>query len=167
VFWNDKYVTGKNLVLANGAHSVATLRSLLVTQHDSSLTHLSPFPGSFGQYEGCSWSTQYDTYLKKYPSFASKTPQRWNKLAPMIVVQGWSFQHLIDGVLPRLMQAWEGLQDDPNITVLVDYNLSKFPVVQKIWEHLLPADRLVVFDPFTIFQYEHTHNAHISARHSN
>jgi hypothetical protein len=69
---------------------------------------------------------------------------------------------LIDGVLPRLMQAWEGLQDDPNITVLVDYNLPKFPVVQKIWEYLLPADRLVVFNPETIFQYPHpsTHSRH-------
>lgn len=125
VFWTDKYVTGRNLVLANG---------------------------SFGQYHGCSWSTKYDTYLKEYPAFFGKTPHEWDKLAPMIVVQGWSFQHLIDGVLPRLMQAWEGLQDDPNITVLVDYNLPKFPVVQKIWEYLLPADRLVVFNPETIFQ---------------
>ncbi len=62
------------------------------------------------------------------------------------------------------MQAWEGLQDDPNITVLVDYNLPKFPVVQKIWEYLLPADRLVVFNPETIFQYPpltcHTHTHH-------
>lgn len=50
------------------------------------------------------------------------------------------------------MQAWEILQDDPNITVLVDYNLSRFPVVKKIWEHLLPVERLVVFQPDLIFQ---------------
>lgn len=68
-------------------------------------------------------------------------------------IQGWSFQHLVDGVLPRLMQGWEVLQEDPNITVLVDYNLARFPVVEKIWEHLLPKERLVIFEPTTIFKY--------------
>lgn len=70
----------------------------------------------------------------------------------LYMLQGWSFQHLIDGVLPRLMQGWEILQEDPNITILVDYNLPKFPVVKKIWEYLLPSERLVVFEPTTVFQ---------------
>jgi len=123
-FWTDRFVTGKNLILANG---------------------------SFGEYKGCSWGVAHDLYLQRYPSFEGKTARRWGKLALMIVTQGWSFQHLIDGVLPRLMQAWDGLKADTEISVLVDYN-DKFPIVPKIWEHLLGRERLVVFDRSVLFE---------------
>jgi len=150
-------VTGKNLILANGfslffvcerAECFLSFSSSFSSEGSLSCSSLQ---GSFGEYKGCSWGVAHDLYLQRYPSFEGKTARRWGKLALMIVTQGWSFQHLIDGVLPRLMQAWDGLKADTEISVLVDYN-DKFPIVPKIWEHLLGRERLVVFDRSVLFE---------------
>ncbi len=77
----------------------------------------------------------------------------------LIGAQSWSFQHLVDGILPKLVQLWDTLQEDKDIMMLVDYNIPRYPIVPKIWEHIVPKERLVPFKSGTVFHGASFHSS--------
>ena len=50
------------------------------------------------------------------------------KLLPLLVPDGWSFQHFIDGVLPKLVQAYDYLREDTEIKLLLFLWEPEYPI---------------------------------------
>ncbi|KAK8792788.1 hypothetical protein WA158_004952 [Blastocystis sp. Blastoise] len=88
----------------------------------------------------CGWSSPY------YPSnFKSSMTSRQleGKYVFLPIPDGWSIQHFVDGVLPKLVQM-ESLLNDPNVKFLVELQNNRFPIVEKLYNRLgISSDRLL------------------------
>ena len=73
----------------------------------------------------CGWKTDYALWDPADPRAKAKlraagSVQHHKKLCPLIVPQAWSFQHFLDGTLPKLAQVADYLLADPEVKVILE-----------------------------------------------
>jgi len=106
----------------------------------------------------CGWPTDYAKLRKAWSHSRSLSHQRRvdgdsdaryiEKAVYLIVPQSATLQHFVDGVIPKIAQVWPYVVNDPDISVIVDLEPQRWPVVVALWKRLVGASgrELVTFD---------------------
>lgn len=69
--------------------------------------------GTFSLPYECGWMSKYRPFLPKHGL------HEVNAIAPMVIPDGWSFQHFVDGTLPKIAQAYDVLRKH-DVPVLIE-----------------------------------------------
>lgn len=102
---------------------------------------------SFRSHE-CGWMASPD---KVQPLEHGQQPE-FDRLASLDVPEGCTFQHFMDGVLPKIVQAWPLLQD-PSVKIMTPA-CSNWPMVNSLYAHIgIDAARLVSVRPTSAREY--------------
>jgi hypothetical protein len=83
----------------------------------------------------CSPDGDYHSLFALLPVPVDSTIPAFKRLTYLKVAQAWSFQHFMDGALPRVSQGWDyiGLEDT---TVITNPITERFPIVRLLWQRM-------------------------------
>ena len=84
--------------------------------------------GAYDFSDDCGWKSDYLKH-KKYKTKASK---HYKALIPLVVHGSNSFQHFLDGVMPKLMQAYELIQSRPDAVIIMNTNDIVSQLIRKL-----------------------------------
>lgn len=84
--------------------------------------------GAYDFSDDCGWKSDYEKH-KKYKTKASK---HYKALIPLVVPGSNSFQHFLDGVMPKLMQAYELIQSRPDAVIIMNTNDIVRQLIRKL-----------------------------------
>lgn len=84
--------------------------------------------GAYDFSDDCGWKSDYLKH-KKYKTKASK---HYKALIPLVVHGSNSFQHFLDGVMPKLMQAYELIQSRPDAIIIMNTNDIVRQLIRKL-----------------------------------
>eukprot|EP00550_Attheya_septentrionalis_P012343 CAMPEP_0198302084 /NCGR_PEP_ID=MMETSP1449-20131203/53892_1 /TAXON_ID=420275 /ORGANISM="Attheya septentrionalis, Strain CCMP2084" /LENGTH=379 /DNA_ID=CAMNT_0044004345 /DNA_START=235 /DNA_END=1374 /DNA_ORIENTATION=+ len=95
--------------------------------------------GWYDTADDCGYKANYERHHADNMTHAA---DHFARLVPVMVPDGWSFQHFLDGVLPKLVQALPYLQTlQPNITILTQIKDAN---VRDMWHRLGFRDEQLV-----------------------
>lgn len=121
--------------------NVATMAPRLPTQLRGEVRILSH--GWYSPSDGCGYRSTYEKHVAK----KGNASRHFDQLCPLHVPDGHSFQHFVDGSLPKLVQAYDILRANPKVVFLVVFKDKKFPNVRRLWNRLgFKSENLALMD---------------------
>jgi hypothetical protein len=101
-----------------------------------------------GVYRGwidCGQMTDITSFTRTPPLLNASNVRVYDSLVNFVADGGWSFQHFIDNVMPKIAHAWELLQGNPNTKMLIDMSDKRHAKqVLALLEHIgYGSDRVV------------------------
>jgi lipopolysaccharide biosynthesis glycosyltransferase len=84
---------------------------------------------SNGQYSGAFDDCGYKSKYTRFGPYNKKSPKHFKVLVPLLVPGSNSFQHFVDGLLPKLIQAWNVLQQYPDAVIGLNPTIASRVIV--------------------------------------